>query len=130
MGLTALSWAAAVAASAVALFVGSRDKLAWPRLWTAALVVGAGFAAMHFVGVAALGMAPAIAWDWQVVIGTVVIAICASATALEAFFLVRSTRRGQRLPARQRGRDGRTGRRDALRGHRGGALRGRVAVPQ
>ena len=95
VGLTALSWAAAVAASAIALFVGSREPLAWPRLWTAALAVGAGFAAMHFLGMAALAMAPAIEWNRQVVIGTVVIAICASATALEAFFLVRRTRRGQ-----------------------------------
>ncbi len=92
--LTALSWAVAVAASAIALHAASHDRLAWPRLWTAALGVGAGLAAMHFVGVAALGMAPAIKWNWQVVIGTVVIAICASATSLEAFFLARSTRRG------------------------------------
>ena len=57
VGLTVLSWLAALAASALALFVASRDKLAWPQ--------------------------------------GVVIAICASATALEAFFLVRSTRRGK-----------------------------------
>ena len=95
VGLTAASWLAAVAASATALFVASRDKLAWPRLWTGALIVGAGFAAMHFLGVAALAMAPAIDWNWQVVIATVVLAICASATVLEAFFLVRSARRGQ-----------------------------------
>ena len=94
VGLTALSWLAAVAASAIALFVGSRDKLAWPRLWAGALVVGAGLAAMHFIGIAALDMSPAIAWDWQVVIGMLVIAICASATVLEALLLVR-TRRGQ-----------------------------------
>ena len=95
VGLTALSWVAAVAASAMALFAASHDKLAWPQLWTAALVVGAGFAAMHFLGVAALAMAPRIAWNWQVVIATGVIAVCASATALEAFFLVRSPRRGK-----------------------------------
>ena len=94
VGLTALSWLAAVAASAIALFVGSRDKLAWPRLWAGALVVGAGFAAMHFLGIAALDMSPAIAWDWQIAIGMLVIAICASATVLEALLLVR-TRRGQ-----------------------------------
>jgi len=95
VGLTAASWIAAVLASATALFVASRDQLAWPRLWTGALAVGAGFAAMHFLGVSALEIAPAIQWNRQVVIGTVVIAICASATALEAFFLARSTRRGK-----------------------------------
>ena len=94
VGLTALSWLAAVVASATALYVGSRDKLAWPRLWAGALVVGAGFAAMHFLGVAALEMSPAITWDWQIVIGMLVIAVCASATVLEALLLVR-TRRGQ-----------------------------------
>jgi diguanylate cyclase (GGDEF)-like protein len=94
-GLTVLSWGAAVAASALALFVASRDPLAWPRLWAAALVVGGGFAAMHFVGIAALQMAPAIAWNWQVQVAAAVIAVCASATSLEAFCLVRSTRSGR-----------------------------------
>jgi NO-binding membrane sensor protein with MHYT domain len=58
---------------------------------------------MHFLGVAALDMSPAIAWNWQIVIGALVIAICASATVLEAFFLLRSTRRGKgfRSPARR-----------------------------
>jgi diguanylate cyclase (GGDEF)-like protein len=92
VGLTLSSWAAAVAASALALFVGSHARVAWPRLWTGALGVGAGFAAMHFLGVAALDMAPDIAWNWQVVIGTLVIAACASATVLEAFFLGRTRR--------------------------------------
>ncbi|MEP6502189.1 MAG: MHYT domain-containing protein, partial [Betaproteobacteria bacterium] len=95
IGFTALSWAAAVAASAIALFVASFDQLAWPRLWTGALAVGLGLAAMHYLGLAALALAPAIAWNWQVVIASVVVAICASATVLEAFFLVRKARRSQ-----------------------------------
>ena len=95
VGLTAASWLAAVAASAVALFAVSRDKLSWQRLWAVALVVGAGFAAMHFLGVAALDMAPGIDWNRQIVIGTLVVAICASATLMEAFFLVRGARRGK-----------------------------------
>ena len=99
VGSTALSWMAAVAASAIALFVASRDKLAWPRLWMGALVVGAGFAAMHFLGAAALDMAPAIEWNRQIVIATVVVAICASAIVLEAFFLVRGARRGKGFQA-------------------------------
>ena len=94
VGLTAASWLAAVAAAGTAMFAGSRDKLSWPRLWGAALAVGAGFAAMHFLGIAALDMAPAIQWNWQIVVGTGVVAICASATVLEAFFLMRSPRRG------------------------------------
>jgi diguanylate cyclase (GGDEF)-like protein len=49
---------------------------------------------MHFLGVAALDMAPAIEWNRQLVIVTIVVAICAGASVLEAFFLVRSTRRG------------------------------------
>ena len=94
VGLTAVSWLAAVLASAAALFAASRDRLTWPRLWIAALAVGAGFAAMHFLGVAALDMAPALRWSPQLVIGTVVVAIAASATALEALVLARRARRG------------------------------------
>jgi diguanylate cyclase (GGDEF)-like protein len=97
VGLTALSWVVAVGAAAIALFVASLDKLAWPRLWMSALAVGAGLAAMHFLGARALDMAPAIEWNWQIVIATAVVAICASAIVLEAFFLVRGTRRGKRF---------------------------------
>jgi diguanylate cyclase (GGDEF)-like protein len=95
IGPTALSWAAAVAASAIALHVASLDELAWPRLWTGALAVGLGLAAVHYLGLAALDVAPAIAWNWQVVIASLVVATCASATLLEAFFLVRKNRRSQ-----------------------------------
>ncbi len=94
IGLTALSWAATIAASAVALFVASLDRLAWPRLWTGALAVGAGLAAMHYLGLAALDVAPAVAWNWQVVIASGVVATCASATLLEAFVQVRKPGRG------------------------------------
>jgi diguanylate cyclase (GGDEF)-like protein len=94
---TGLSWLAAVAASAVALYASSFEKLAWPRLWTGAIVSGIGLAATHYLGLRALELAPAIAWNWQVVIASVVAAIGASATIMEAFFLARTSRRGQRF---------------------------------
>src|SRR5947207_15400459 len=53
-GLTAASWVAGVAVSAVALFVASRGKLTWRRLCGGALAMGAGICAMHYTGMAAL----------------------------------------------------------------------------
>jgi diguanylate cyclase (GGDEF)-like protein len=88
-GLTAISWLAAIASSAVALYLASREKLRWHHVSAGALTMGLGITAMHYIGMAALDIVPGITWNWQLVIASVVIAICASATALEIFFLLR-----------------------------------------
>src|SRR5471032_3068803 len=54
--LTVMSWCAAVAVSAIALWVASQGTLTWRRLTGGALAMGAGICAMHYMGMAALEM--------------------------------------------------------------------------
>ena len=61
--LTVASWVAGVAVSAVALFVASRGSLTWRRLTGGASAMGVGICAMHYIGMAALDMAPPIVWN-------------------------------------------------------------------
>jgi len=90
-GLTLLSWLAAVGASGVALVLASRERLRHHHLAAGALAMGGGICAMHYLGMAALDMAPGIAWDWGLVATSAAIAVGASAAALEIFFLLRKT---------------------------------------
>jgi diguanylate cyclase (GGDEF)-like protein len=79
---TALSWAAAIGVSALALHVASRDRLTPRTLTVASLAMGGGICAMHYTGMAALEMAPGIAWRWPLVAASAVVAVGASAVAL------------------------------------------------
>jgi diguanylate cyclase (GGDEF)-like protein len=87
--LTALSWVAAVAVSAIALFVASRPALAPRALALGASAMGGGICAMHYIGMAALDMAPGIVWNPLLVGVSALIAMVASAVALVIFFLLR-----------------------------------------
>ena len=87
--LSFLSWVAAILASAVALWVGNRAALSAARLLGGALVMGAGICTMHYLGMAALDMTPAMVWDPYLVVTSVAIAVCASAAALLIFFWLR-----------------------------------------
>jgi diguanylate cyclase (GGDEF)-like protein len=87
--LTVLSWCAAVAVSAIALWVASQGTLSWRRLTGGALAMGAGICAMHYMGMAALDMAPGIIWNAALVAGSAAIAVAASAAALQIFFWLR-----------------------------------------
>ena len=102
--VTALSWLAAVAVSAVALFVASRNRLTWSRLVAGALAMGAGICTMHYTGMAAMDMEPGIQWMPAWVVASVGIAVAASAVALVIFFWLRricgrAARWGQLLAA-------------------------------
>ncbi len=97
-GATLLSWLAAVAASAMALELASREQFGTIQLGLGALVMGAGISGMHYIGMAAMDMNPGIVWDHRVVVLSVVIAVLASASALLIFKLLRRVRPGQRLP--------------------------------
>lgn len=97
-GLTLLSWLAAVAASAMALQLASRENFGTARLALGALVMGAGISGMHYIGMAAMEMAPGIVWSPLLVALSVLIAVVASATALLIFKLLRRVQPGQRLP--------------------------------
>ncbi|HEY4081959.1 MAG TPA: EAL domain-containing protein [Burkholderiaceae bacterium] len=87
---TVLSWIAAAVVSAIALGLASRRRLTLPRLAAGALTMGLGICAMHYIGMAALDMAPGIVWDWRLVAASALIAVGASAAALLIFFWLRA----------------------------------------
>ncbi len=95
-GLTLLSWLAAVGASGVALELASRQAFGRRPLALGALAMGAGISGMHYIGMAALDMAPGIVWDYGIVALSVLIAVLASATALLIFQLLRRVQPHQR----------------------------------
>lgn len=78
----ALSLLAAVLASAVALYVASRDRLDVGRTIKGSLAMGSGIAAMHYTGMAAMRLAATTRWDILLVAASVVIAVLVSAVAL------------------------------------------------
>ncbi len=75
--LTFLSWIAAVAVSAVALAVASRGSLTMKRFAGGSLAMGAGICCMHYIGMAALDMAPGIVWSKTLVAASAAIAVTA-----------------------------------------------------
>jgi len=83
--MTVASWLAAVAVSAVALGIAAQPRLPWRRLALGAGSMGAGICAMHYVGMAALDMAPGIVWNRPLVAASAVVAVVASAVALKVF---------------------------------------------
>ena len=96
-GLTLLSWLAALSAAGVALELASREHFGHQQLVLGALFMGAGISGMHYIGMAAMDMAPGIVWDPFIVALSVVIAVLASAAALLIFKLLRQVHAGQRL---------------------------------
>ncbi|WP_326534167.1 putative bifunctional diguanylate cyclase/phosphodiesterase [Pseudorhodoferax sp.] len=88
-GLTAASFAAAVATSGVALGIASLGRLSLARIAGGALVMGLGICAMHYMGMAALDMAPGIVWNMGWVAVSALIAVVASGVALWLFFWLR-----------------------------------------
>ncbi|WP_333853523.1 putative bifunctional diguanylate cyclase/phosphodiesterase [Leclercia sp.] len=86
---TALSMFIAIGASLFALWLVSRDHLRRRRLSTGAVILGAGIVAMHYTGMAALQVEPAIVWDMRWVALSVVIALLASLAALWLTFRLR-----------------------------------------
>jgi len=87
--LTFASWLAGVAVSAVALGVASRGTLTLRWLAFGALAMGAGICTMHYIGMAALDMAPGIVWNAGLVAASAAIAVGASAAALLIFSWLR-----------------------------------------
>ena len=93
--LTVLSWVAAVAVSGLSLWLASHGRLTPTHLGGGALLMGAGICAMHYTGMAALDMAPAIVWRWELVVASAAIAVGASAVALLIFFWLRVVKAGR-----------------------------------
>ncbi|MGF6742360.1 putative bifunctional diguanylate cyclase/phosphodiesterase [Paraburkholderia atlantica] len=82
LGLTAYSLALAIGASYLALFLTTQQRLTPARLLAGGVVMGIGIAGMHYTGMAALRMAPAIHYQPVWFAASVAIAIGASSAAL------------------------------------------------
>src|SRR5882757_6218030 len=84
-----ISLLAAIAASAVALFVVSRPKTSvWQEI-AGSVVMGSGIAAMHYIGMAATRCSAVIVYDYRIVALSIGLAIVISLVALRLAFLVR-----------------------------------------
>src|SRR6202050_2514082 len=70
-----LSLLAAIGSSAVALFTVSRERMGAPNLIAGSLVMGGGIAAMHYIGMAAMRLPAMMAYRWDRVVLSVVLAI-------------------------------------------------------
>ena len=87
--ITVLSLIIAIAVSAVALGVFRQSDLRVKNLLGCALLMGIGIAAMHYTGMIAMRMSPAIEYDPVLFVASVLIAIVASAAALWIAFMLR-----------------------------------------
>lgn len=82
LGITFLSWVAAVAVSALALFIVGYGHV---RAWTVvlgAVVMGFGICVMHYSGMWAMRMYPVITYDPAIFAASAAIAVAASGAAL------------------------------------------------
>ncbi len=89
LNLTGLSLLIAVLSSGFALWLVSQPRLPMEQLALGALIMGAGIATMHYTGMAAMRMTPAIQYDTVLFIDSLIIAIGASAAALYIAFRLR-----------------------------------------
>ncbi|MGH7617243.1 MAG: MHYT domain-containing protein [Gemmatimonadaceae bacterium] len=99
--LVGLSFLAAVAASAFALFVASRATVGTVRLVAAGLCLGLAIVTMHYTGMAAVRVPARVVYDPRLVGASVIIAITAATVALWLFLWLRNdnTSRGRSLRA-------------------------------
>jgi diguanylate cyclase (GGDEF)-like protein/PAS domain S-box-containing protein len=99
--MVGLSLVAAVAASTLTLIVASRLSVGPSQLVTAGFIMGAGIAAMHYSGMAALRMAARLEYDVRPVLLSAVVAVSASTAALWIFRRLRddTSDRGRSLRA-------------------------------
>ncbi len=82
----ALSLLAAVLASGIALSLASRERLDVGRLILGSVVMGAGIAAMHYTGMAAMRQAAVVEWRRDTVAFSIGIAMIVAAVALTLAF--------------------------------------------
>jgi diguanylate cyclase len=87
--ITVLSLLIAIASSAFALWLVGQNELPVSRLISGAVLMGAGVTGMHYTGMAALRMTPAISYIPSLFILSVIIAILASGAALWIAFHLR-----------------------------------------
>ena len=83
------SWLAAVFASAVALFVVSRNQLRAVDLSGGSLFMGGGVCAMHYIGMAAMRLPAQAQYQWKIVSASALIAVLVAGVALFIAFHLR-----------------------------------------
>ena len=88
-----LSLGAAVAASGVALYIVSRARWEWIASVAGAIVMGAGIASMHYIGMDAMRLPAMMEWNYTIVALSVAIAIIVSLVALWLAFRFRGETR-------------------------------------
>ncbi len=79
----------AVFASAVALYIVSRQEMGPVRLWTGSFIMGGGIAALHYIGMAAMRLAAVCRFNFRIVALSVVLAVVFSLIALLMAFGLR-----------------------------------------
>jgi NO-binding membrane sensor protein with MHYT domain/two-component sensor histidine kinase len=87
--ITLQSLLLAILASGIALFVATRGALSRPRLLGAGLLMGAGIAGMHYLGMHAMRMQPPIRYDPLLVALSLAIAVGASVATIWSSFKLR-----------------------------------------
>jgi|CXWL01.1.fsa_nt_gi signal transduction histidine kinase len=85
----AISLAAGIAASAVALIVVSRARLGWAQIASGGLIMGFGIAAMHYTGMAAMRLSAHHHYDPFLTTLSVLIAVAVACVALVLTFRAR-----------------------------------------
>jgi diguanylate cyclase (GGDEF)-like protein len=86
---TLISWLAALLASGIALAIAGRRRLTRPMLVLGSVSMACAICGMHYLGMAAMDMAPGIQWNWPMVGLSVLVALVTSAAALGIFFGMR-----------------------------------------
>lgn len=84
-----LSLLAAIAASAVALYTVSRERMGVAQQVVGSLIMGTGIAAMHYIGMAAMRLPAMMEYRWGLVALSIALAILISLVALILSFRVR-----------------------------------------
>lgn len=87
--LLILSVLVAVAASAVTLYVVSRDSISVNAYVVSSLFMGAAIAGMHYIGIGSMRMGAEISWNFYLVLLSLAIAVLASFAALWLAFRFR-----------------------------------------
>jgi diguanylate cyclase (GGDEF)-like protein len=90
ISITLFSLVIAIAVSGFALFLVSRRKISAPHIYAGGVLMGFGICAMHYTGMAAMRMYPAIDYDPVLFFLSTVIAIAASIVGLWIAFTLRN----------------------------------------
>jgi PAS domain S-box-containing protein len=97
---TVVSLLIAMGTSGCALSIAASPRLGWRRLLAGSAAMGAGICAMHYYGMSAIRIRPAIDYDPVLVVASIFVAVVASFAALWLAFKLRSGRSWQLAVAR------------------------------